>query len=288
MSTLRGISRRDLERLSSYIDGELPERELARLEARFKIEPELNRAMHGLRQAVELVRGLPEQEPPRQFTLTPEMIEPRASRFSVLPFSTALAAIIFVAVVGVDVLSASVGERMLAPVSEFEFQRQVEMLATQELEPGTFADTEGEALGPASEDAMLEQVPAEASVAEEAASDEVPAAELQAAEPEAELPASAPEEPEPLAEAAPVGEAGQEVDRAAEPGLISPADQAEVPDSDDALKFEQGELRDESVIAVESQPARSARTNIFRITEIILGAAVLLLGFFTFRRARRR
>jgi anti-sigma factor RsiW len=290
MSTLRDISRRDLERLSSYIDGELPERELARMEARLKIDPALQRAMLELQQAVELVRGLPEKEPPRGFALTPDMVQAPPGRFSILSFSTALAAVIFVAVVGVDVLSASVGLRSLQaarPVGAFEAQREVQVLPTLELEPSGFADTEGEALAaeaPASEDAMADE-----SIAEEALPQEV-AAETPAAQ-EAEGASSLPEEPSAvIGEQEPADIAGQEVDRAAEgteadffaePDLAAPEESLA---ADNALKLEDGELGDG---LASSEQAPSARTVIFRITELILGILLVVLSYLTFRRARQ-
>jgi len=66
------------EQLSAYLDGELSDKERARLEARLGKEPELRQRLTALRRTVSLLQELPAVEAPRHFLLTPSMV--RASQ----------------------------------------------------------------------------------------------------------------------------------------------------------------------------------------------------------------
>jgi anti-sigma factor RsiW len=63
----------DLELLSAYLDGELPDRERAALEKRLATEPVLRAALQGLRETIVLVHDLPRHKAPRNFTLDPAL-----------------------------------------------------------------------------------------------------------------------------------------------------------------------------------------------------------------------
>lgn len=125
MNAKDDLTRRDLELLSGYIDGELSGREKAKLERRFESEPELKLALAELQETVRLLRELPPVKPPRRYTLNAEMAglpsPPRA--YPVLRLATALATLAFFVVVGIDALSGPVldmaGEAQLAaPAAE--------------------------------------------------------------------------------------------------------------------------------------------------------------------------
>lgn len=106
MIELRRLPRRDLQRLSSYLDGELPPKEAAKLEARLRSDSTLRAALDEMRGTVHLLRGLPKVRAPRNFTLTPEMAgvrEPRTA-YPFLRLATAMAMLAFLVTVGVDVL----------------------------------------------------------------------------------------------------------------------------------------------------------------------------------------
>src|SRR4030066_318840 len=106
MSHFRQISRRDLERLSAYMDGRLAPAEAAALERRLEDDAQLRGALQELRQTVGLLRFLPSRPVPRSFALTPEAIGRRAVRwYPVLQLGTALAGLAFVAVIGLDALA---------------------------------------------------------------------------------------------------------------------------------------------------------------------------------------
>jgi hypothetical protein len=131
MSELASLSRRDLVRISAYLDGQLSAKQAGRLEARLKVEPALREALEGLRQTKRLLRSLPEVRAARRFTLTPEMVGLRERRatFSALRLATVAVTVVFVAVIGMDALwrglpmlgaapSVAGGERMAALESE--------------------------------------------------------------------------------------------------------------------------------------------------------------------------
>jgi anti-sigma factor RsiW len=134
-------SARDLERLSAYLDGQLPPGEKAALEARLGREAGLSETLDGLRQARAALRSLPPLRPPRNFTLTPEMagVRPRRGGYPALRLATALATMAFLVVSGIDVVSRisfnfALGAAAPAPAEPFlpEAQPQSEVPAEEE------------------------------------------------------------------------------------------------------------------------------------------------------------
>jgi len=113
------IPSRDLERLSAYLDGTLSAREVARLEVRLRDDLVLRQELAELHETIRLVGSLPIVRSPRNFTLTPDMVglKERPRAYPVLQFATALATFIFLAVVGVDVLTSSSFLRAAAPAA---------------------------------------------------------------------------------------------------------------------------------------------------------------------------
>ena len=65
---------RDVELLSSYLDGQLKLSDSARLERRLSLDPDLRAVLDDLRSARGLLRQLPMRKAPRNFTLTPKMV----------------------------------------------------------------------------------------------------------------------------------------------------------------------------------------------------------------------
>ena len=99
------MNQRDLELLSSYLDGQLKAAESTRLETRLKSDPELASAFNDLRAARTLLRKLPQRRAPRNFTLTRKMVGqnpplPRAYPF--FRFATAIATLLFIFSVGLN------------------------------------------------------------------------------------------------------------------------------------------------------------------------------------------
>ena len=229
------LSKRDLERLSAYLDGELSARQTTRLEARLWRESTLRAALDELREAAWLLRSMPEASPPRSFTLTPEMVATPKPHgvYPVLKIASALASAAFVLVVGFDLFSSS------QAVSDFALsgaQRAVMEVASEDSEAGEGEYEPGVEALPA--DAMdniiaepaepaLEAFAPDSGVGEEAVPTASPVAEL------AEAPAAA--EPEAMQDVS--GDA-VEADGELEGDAVSADEhgkQGEVSDQDDAL-----------------------------------------------------
>lgn len=109
------ISARDLERLSAYIDGQLPPAEAAEIQARLAVEPDLKELFRELSWTAEGLKGLPAHPAPRRYRLTPEMVGQSAPawRLPALRLATAVVAVALVAVVGLDAIQTSGGTRLI-------------------------------------------------------------------------------------------------------------------------------------------------------------------------------
>jgi hypothetical protein len=108
---VRKLSKRDLERLSAYVDGELDARQTAQVEARLERDELLRGALAELRQTAQWLRSMPQVAPPRHFSLTPEMVEKRPAdrAYPFLKLASALVAAAFVFVVGIDAFRSTKG-----------------------------------------------------------------------------------------------------------------------------------------------------------------------------------
>ena len=103
------MNRRDLELLSSYLDGQLKQSdaERARLEARLASDAELRAVLEDLRSTRGLLRKLPMRKAPRNFTLTPQMVRKNPPLPRVYPafrFVTALASMLLFFTMGLNFL----------------------------------------------------------------------------------------------------------------------------------------------------------------------------------------
>jgi len=102
------MNQRDLELLSSYLDGQLSPSDAARLESRLKTDTQLASVLNDLRATRTLLRKLPARRAPRNFTLTRKMVGqnpplPRAYPFFRL--ASALATLLFVFSFGLNSFS---------------------------------------------------------------------------------------------------------------------------------------------------------------------------------------
>ncbi len=114
------LSSRDLEKLSAYLDSQLPANERRRLEEQIAGSPVLRTALEELRQTRHLLRSLPKARAPRNFTLKPGMAPERkrpAFPFSSLSLSafSALAVIFLLALFVSDFM----GIYTPAPVAQY-------------------------------------------------------------------------------------------------------------------------------------------------------------------------
>jgi anti-sigma factor RsiW len=102
------MNRRDMELLSSYLDGQLKPSETTRLEARLSTDPGLRAVLDDLRSARGLLRQLPMRKAPRNFTLTPKMVgknPPLPRSYPAFRFVTALASLLLFFTVGLNFLA---------------------------------------------------------------------------------------------------------------------------------------------------------------------------------------
>lgn len=96
---------RDVEKISAYLDGQLPEAERRRLTARLESDPQLAAVAEDLRQARALLRQTPCRRVPRNFVLTPHMagVKPPVPRIiPVMRFASAFAAFLLFTVFAVN------------------------------------------------------------------------------------------------------------------------------------------------------------------------------------------
>ncbi len=193
----KSLSLRDLETLSTYLDGQLSPRNKHKLEARLGRDPDMQLALEQLRQTRHALRSAPQARSPRNFTLTPEMAGQRVvipRGYTVMRLVAVTASLMFAVVVA--------GELLLSGLPRA-----------------------GVAFAPAAEKSVAESYAMQDMADEEAPLAALPAAELErAVEVEGEtVVAEAPvEEPETLGAALPTGtlegKAGEGVDAAKLPG----------------------------------------------------------------------
>src|SRR3972149_5058261 len=102
------MKQRDLELLSSYLDGQLSPSDSARLESRLSSDPNLHAVMDDLREARSLLRRLPSRKAPRNFTLTRKMVgknPPMPRAYPAFRFVTTLATLLLFFTVGLNFLA---------------------------------------------------------------------------------------------------------------------------------------------------------------------------------------
>ena len=282
MKDFNHLPTRDLVILSAYLDGELSARDLARLLSRLEREPELARALEEMKAVVQQLGSLPEASLPRSFTLTPEEagIRSRSRVYPVFQFATALAAIAFVALVGLDAFTGqfSMASRVAVMGDAVEEALVAAPQAEVESSDGeTFAQTDDQR---DEADVMTE---------EEIAGALAPPAVEAPEEPDEALRAEAFASPQPMAEKAVgaetvVGEGAAEQpaelsadSHAATPAADSMNAVAETPESDIVPPG------DVDLTFAQETTGRSgpAHFPILRLLEIGFGALVLILGSLT-------
>lgn len=108
---------RDLELLSSYLDGQLTPSDSARLESRLKSDGQLASTLDDLRAARTLLRQLPKRRAPRNFTLTRKMVglnPPLPRSYPAFRFATVVATLLFFFTFGINTFAPQ-----LAQISPF-------------------------------------------------------------------------------------------------------------------------------------------------------------------------
>lgn len=145
---------RDLELLSSYLDGQLSPSDVTRLETRLRTEPQLADVLTDLRATRNLLRKLPKRRAPRNFTLTRKMVgqnPPLPRTYPLFRFASALATLLFFFSFGFNAVG-----RMAAQPPVFgmggggggadpELEQSVESYSAAEAPAAALAETEAPA-----------------------------------------------------------------------------------------------------------------------------------------------
>jgi len=167
-SDLKHLPRRDIERLSAYLDHEMTEAEAAKLEARLASEPHLRSGLEELRATIGAIHLLPQVDPPRNFTLTPAMAGERApaGRYPLLQFATAFAALAFLVVVGFDAVASNRGGLLAgrsveraAPMAQQAPEEEQPMMQALQEEDAETGPTAADQLGAENSDSAVAGTP---------------------------------------------------------------------------------------------------------------------------------
>jgi hypothetical protein len=121
------LSPRDLQGISSYLDGQLSLEAQARLDERLRNEQDLRAAFESMQRTRALLRSQPRLRAPHNFTLTREMMgkRPDAPAYPVLGLVSALASLLFIVLLVGDLLNQRTA---LAPA---QIASQLQAEATQ-------------------------------------------------------------------------------------------------------------------------------------------------------------
>lgn len=305
MEMLRLFRRRERKRdelLSAYLDDRLSGPERERLEARLADDPALRAELEALDHTVSLVRGLPAAPAPRNFILTPSMVErpePAPSRGKksprrkawvapLLTAATAAVSFLFVIVLFFDLLLPGMGEMAHAPAEVKQVEEAPEAVMEAPAEEGERieAPTSTMAAVPTAE-AMLEE------------SAPPPEPEKEEAEDEADLEVTSEAEPSPapaMGGGGPITEAAR---LAPTPVITVTEELLEIP----TVPIEASPVPEETVGVAEAVPGEPAVTPTafigeeegpsslvwpWRALEVALGLVALSLAFITIRAWRAR
>src|SRR5512134_1018580 len=109
------MNRRDIELLSSYLDGQLKSSDSTRLERRLSSDPDLRAVLDDLRSARGLLRQLPMRKAPRNFTLTPKMVgknPPLPRTYPAFKFVTVLTTLLLFFTFGINFMAVQMASPM--------------------------------------------------------------------------------------------------------------------------------------------------------------------------------
>lgn len=137
------LSNNDWQLLSEYLDGQISPRDKSNLEKRLQTQAELREGLEELRQTRMILRSATKQRVPRNFTLTPSMVEkvrprPWLRSVPVLNFASAAAALALVVVMVYGLLPGAM------PASQPPAATDTATLMSAESAPEA-ADASGEA-----------------------------------------------------------------------------------------------------------------------------------------------
>ena len=306
-------TRRDVESLSAYLDGQLSPRQTRQLESRLKREPDLLRALEDLNQTRRVLRSASQVRRTRNFTLTPEMAGKRVTSprgYTVMRLVAVTASFLFAFVFAGDLLF---GSRALSGMDSMPASEPaVEMYAIQEVADEVVEEAEAPmalgaveqdaAPGTAQERAFEADVPAEETPTESVGEDA--AASKAAAEDTSEGGAAAggvnaleatgtptlmgtplpPDAAQPPPEAPPGTTGGTSPPLVEATGEISPADE-DLPWTDENGNIEEG--LEKTVDTPEGRVQPRTKIPLIRLIEGSLIVIALLSGGFAIFLRRR-
>ncbi len=125
----RRSSSRDVEQLSTYLDGGLSRKEQASLKARLASDPVLRATLQDLQRTRALLRQLAHKRAPRSFTLTARMVgarPPMPRAYPILRLAAVIASLLFFSTFASNLLSGAAPAAPAPAAMEME-----QMLATE-------------------------------------------------------------------------------------------------------------------------------------------------------------
>jgi len=283
MSQTKQPDRRDMERLSAYLDGMLDARETRKLEERLTTDTELRKQLAELRTTVLALRSLPDVRLPRSFTLTPEMagVRSRGNPYLVMRAATVFAVLALVVTVGFDVLTRfSLGGA--APHAESVAMEMAEAPAAMDEVSGGMDDEAANVFAAEPEESMTEAMEESPAIleAEEVLEDPVRAQEGEVSDTIAETEVGA-EEPQLTATPEPALAVDSSVDGAEEEGKATEATSEPTPEAADWVE----PMPVDAAIPEDTPPAHGFP--VIRVVEITLVVLSGLLAALTFWLRRR-
>ncbi len=157
------ISKRDWAQISAYLDGELSQRELIKLETRIVDNPDLQAALEDLKTVKVVLSQVPRLSVPRNFTLKPNLVQSPQRRSPIRGYRLAAAALsfLFIGVVVLDIGSGALKSGSLAARAPMAEEVMLESAADEMEEPAMKAAEEimeGDA-APVAEMEQIAEVP---------------------------------------------------------------------------------------------------------------------------------
>ena len=135
------ISKRDWAQLSAYLDGELNQRDLTRIQNRIEENPEFQVALEDLRNVKKVLSHTPQLSIPKNFTLKHSLVENPRHTSPVRGYSLAAAALsfLFIGVVVLDIGSGTLKGDLSAAQAPRAEEVMLEAAADEMEEPAPLA-----------------------------------------------------------------------------------------------------------------------------------------------------
>ena len=255
------ISNRDWAQLSAYLDGELSQRDLARMEDRIKRDPGLQAALEDLKGVKAVLAQTPRLAAPRDFRLEPSLVQKKSRQvrapLPVYRLAAAALSILFVGVVVLDLGSVVMKGGLSASQAPLAEEVMLEAAADAMEEPEMMA-------------------------MEEAVEESAPAAEMEEAPLASEYDGQ-PEEGETVGMGEPDAKVtGEDAERSLDEG-----DDVDLEESQNALAEDEGLIPEATEMPLERDSDWSAeplRIPWLRVLEIIFGLGAIGFGIAAWRR----